>query len=153
MKKRLYRSRTDSVIAGVCGGVGEYLGVDSTLVRLVFVLAILTGMSLLVYPLLWIVMPRENLGDASTGELYSSATHEMAEQARNLGSAVSTGLRGSSRQSGVLMGAILVLVGLIFLLQNLDLYWLRSDLIWPLLLVVCGILLIQRRIGAARGGR
>ncbi len=57
MEKRLYRSRKESMIGGVCGGLAEYLGVDPTLVRILFVLAVLTGMTLLVYPVLWIVMP------------------------------------------------------------------------------------------------
>ncbi len=58
MEKRLYRSRKESMIAGVCGGLGKYLGVDPTLVRVLFVLAVMTGMTLLVYPLLWIVIPQ-----------------------------------------------------------------------------------------------
>ncbi len=59
MEKRLYRSRKESMIGGVCGGLGEYLGIDPTLVRILFVLAVMTGMTLLVYPLLWIVIPQQ----------------------------------------------------------------------------------------------
>jgi phage shock protein C len=60
MEKKLKRSRTDSMIAGVCGGLGEYFGMDPTVVRLVFVLlALLGGHGLLVYLILWVVMPRQ----------------------------------------------------------------------------------------------
>jgi len=55
---RLYRSRTDSKIAGVCGGLGEYFGVDSTWIRLLFVLFFfLGGSALLVYIIFWIIVP------------------------------------------------------------------------------------------------
>ncbi len=56
--KKLYRSRIDRRIAGVCGGLGEYFGMDSTWVRLLFVLFLLLGGSaLLVYIVMWIVVP------------------------------------------------------------------------------------------------
>jgi phage shock protein C len=56
--KRLTRSTTDKKVAGVCGGLAEYFNVDSTLVRLIFVLATLMGgPGLLLYIVLWVVMP------------------------------------------------------------------------------------------------
>lgn len=42
MKKKLYRSRKDAVFAGVCGGLAEYLGIDSTIVRLIWAILIMT---------------------------------------------------------------------------------------------------------------
>jgi phage shock protein C len=58
MDRKLYRSRTDSRIAGVCGGLGEFLGLDPTVVRLVFVLlALLGGHGILIYLIMWLVMP------------------------------------------------------------------------------------------------
>lgn len=57
---KLYRSRTDRKIAGVCGGLGEYFGIDSTFVRLFFVLAFfLGGASVLAYVVMWIIMPEQ----------------------------------------------------------------------------------------------
>ncbi|WP_298401849.1 PspC domain-containing protein [uncultured Chloroflexus sp.] len=58
---RLTRSATDSMIGGVCGGLARYFGIDSTIVRLVFVLAVLSGLSPLIYIVLWIIMPKEEL--------------------------------------------------------------------------------------------
>jgi len=57
--KRLYRSRTDRKIAGVLGGLGEYLNADPTVLRVLFlVLALVTGgATLLAYPIMWIVTP------------------------------------------------------------------------------------------------
>lgn len=60
MDTRLVRSRNDKLIAGVCGGIARALGVDSTVVRLVFVLSVFAvGVSPLIYVILWIVMPEE----------------------------------------------------------------------------------------------
>ena len=58
--KRLYRSRTDKVIAGVCGGLGEYFERDSTLFRVLFVLiAILSlGLGVIAYIAMWMIIPR-----------------------------------------------------------------------------------------------
>jgi len=56
--KKLYRSRKDTMIAGVCGGLGEYFGIDSTWIRLLFILFfILGGTTLLIYIVMWIIVP------------------------------------------------------------------------------------------------
>ncbi|MBI4438300.1 PspC domain-containing protein [Candidatus Woesearchaeota archaeon] len=57
--KRLYRSRTNRVFAGVCGGIGEYMGVDPTVIRVIAIVIILAsvGTGLLGYLLMWLVIP------------------------------------------------------------------------------------------------
>ena len=61
MEKTLRRSRTDKMVAGVCGGLGKYFGLDSTILRLVFVLLmIFAGTGLLAYLIMWLVIPYEN---------------------------------------------------------------------------------------------
>ena len=59
--KQLRRSRTDRVVAGVCGGFARYLGLDPVLVRVLYVIAtFLTGGALLLgYLVIWLVMPEE----------------------------------------------------------------------------------------------
>jgi phage shock protein C len=58
MQKRLHRSRTERMIAGVCGGLAEYFNIDPTLVRVLWVLAVLlAGTGVLAYIILWILMP------------------------------------------------------------------------------------------------
>lgn len=60
MEKKLYRSRTDKKLAGVCGGLGQYFGIDATLVRLAFVIFCLMGGSgILVYIICALVMKEE----------------------------------------------------------------------------------------------
>ena len=55
--KRLYKSRTNRVLCGVCGGIGEYFGIDPTIVRLLCVLLGCTG--LILYIIAAIIMPEE----------------------------------------------------------------------------------------------
>jgi phage shock protein C len=63
--RRLYRSRTNRKLAGVCGGLAQYFNTDATLIRvLTVVLALLGGPGLVIYLVLWIVVPGEPLGVA-----------------------------------------------------------------------------------------
>lgn len=58
MARKLYRSRTEKMLGGVCGGLGELLDIDPTIVRLVFVLlALWGGGGLLIYIILWLIAP------------------------------------------------------------------------------------------------
>lgn len=59
MGRRLYLSDTNKKLGGVCGGVGEYFGIDPTIVRLLWFLSIfLSGIGILAYFIAWIIMPR-----------------------------------------------------------------------------------------------
>lgn len=59
-RKRLYRSRTNRTVAGVCGGLAEYFNIDVTFVRLLFiVLALFGGSGLVLYGLMWLFVPEE----------------------------------------------------------------------------------------------
>lgn len=60
MEKKLYKSNTDKKLCGVCGGIAEYLNIDSTVVRLVMVFAaVFAGCGLLAYILAAIIMPQK----------------------------------------------------------------------------------------------
>ena len=67
MARRLYRSQTEKMIGGVCGGLGEVLDVDPTIVRVVFVLlGLLGGHGILLYIILWLIMPRQDQVESET---------------------------------------------------------------------------------------
>jgi len=58
--KKLYRSKKNRMIAGVCGGIGEYFNTDPTLIRLLWVIFVLAGGSgILAYIIAWIIIPEE----------------------------------------------------------------------------------------------
>jgi len=59
MKKKLYRSKKDKMIAGVCGGIAEYFDVDPTLIRLLTVIFVLLGgAGVVAYIIAWIIIPK-----------------------------------------------------------------------------------------------
>lgn len=65
--KKLYRSRKDSKIAGVCGGIAEYFNVDSTIVRLLAVLTIFFGGGgIIAYLIAWLIVPLEPIEEESS---------------------------------------------------------------------------------------
>jgi len=60
MTKRLYRSRTNKMIAGVCGGLGDFFELDPTLIRLAAVVLVLAaGAGILAYIVAWIIVPQQ----------------------------------------------------------------------------------------------
>jgi phage shock protein C len=54
---KLYRSRTDRKIGGVCGGIGEYFGIDPILIRLIWILFAISGGGFIAYLIAWLVIP------------------------------------------------------------------------------------------------
>lgn len=61
-KKRLTRS-DDKMIGGFCAGLAEYLDIDPTIVRIVWVLMVLfAGFGILLYVILWLIMPKQQIG-------------------------------------------------------------------------------------------
>ncbi len=147
MNRRLYRSRTDTVIGGVAAGLANYLNADPALIRIAWaILVVVTGgAALIVYIVCWIVVPEEPEvavepeTDPVTGEVVTPA----AEPSQ-------TAARSSSGTAGVVFGIGLVVVGVWFLLRDAlpDIDW---ALIWPLVLVGIGALILvtsmRRRAG------
>ena len=64
--RQLTRSETNKRIAGVCGGIGEYFGIDPVLVRIGFVVAGIMFWGILLYVVLWVVLPRGQPGNGAT---------------------------------------------------------------------------------------
>ena len=79
--QRLMRSRNDKIVAGVAGGIAQYLAVDPVFVRLAFVVAGFSGIGVLLYPVLWLIMPAE--GGSSPAP--DQALDEMRQQAARVG--------------------------------------------------------------------
>lgn len=58
--KKLYRSRNEKMIAGVCAGLADYFGIDPTIVRVIFIVLVFAGLGgILVYAILWVITPEE----------------------------------------------------------------------------------------------
>lgn len=115
---RLHRSTTDKMVAGVCGGLGQYFGVDPIWFRLGFVVTTLIGgTGLIIYVVAWIVLPAAAPGDETTA-----------------------GAKGIGPEGSVIAGVALVGIGLM-LLANTFLPWF-GKVVWPLAVVIAGVGLI-----------
>lgn len=80
--KRLYRSRSNRMLGGVCAGLGEFFDIDPTLVRLFFVFAfLLGGHGFLVYLALWLVVPEEPASQAVVTQTSSTEDAQLETEA------------------------------------------------------------------------
>lgn len=157
-KKKLYRSKTDSVIAGVCGGLAEYFEIDSTIVRIIFViLAIWGGIGIILYIIGALIIPYRDGKSLASGEKSKETNEKIKEKAEEFSETVKTVAsdfkdnindKNVERRGGVVFGLILLLLGIMFLLRNFF-SWFDFDIFWPLILIIIGILLIA---GAGRRG-
>lgn len=144
MTDRLKRSRRDRVLGGVCGGLARYLRIEVSLVRLFFVVLTLgDGIGLILYLILWAVVPMEAEWEEATVEQSSEAEARSSVMA-----GVDSRPRGPALQW---VGAALIVLGGYHLLRNLGFEWLRwldFNLIWPVLLIGAGVVVLVRREGA-----
>src|SRR5919199_4795452 len=88
-QRQIRRSSTDRMLGGVCGGLAQYLGVDSTLVRLAFVLLAMSGVSPLVYLVLWVVIPSDASTAGSWTQQVQQSVGEIQERATTVAQEVS----------------------------------------------------------------
>lgn len=154
MGNKLYRSRSDRMIWGVCGGLAEYFGIDPTIVRTIAVLlAFASGAGILAYIILAIVVPLENSQVTEPKDVIKENVEEMKETASKLGreirsTFVSKEGRSEERAKGRrrrrnTVGIFLVVIGILFLLASFDLlWWLRWSYLWPLILIAIGLMII-----------
>jgi phage shock protein C len=129
---RLYRSRDDKILGGVCGGLARYLGVSAVLIRILFVLlALANGLGILIYLALWVLIP---VGESTRSMAEAANPFEVSSEDRASHEATNRAMVG---------GAVLVAVGLLLLLKNLGvLVWFRWDMVAPLMLVVVGAIVV-----------
>lgn len=137
MQPRLTRSTTESMVAGVCGGLAEYFNIDPVIVRLIFVLVTLTsGLGLPVYLVLWILMPKASAEHSATGETVNlSLPQDVPPDAY----APPSTPRGRSWRT---LGLILIGIGALVLLEQVGI---DMSLIFPALLIAAGVILLRRK--------
>ena len=151
MNTMLYRSESDRILGGVCGGLGIYLSIDPTFVRLFFALLFFgSGVGLLAYLALWIIMPSESSDNAkrSLEENFKDSGKNFSERVRTLGEEFGESIRKPHPKAGVIVGIALMTLGSILFIENLGISWLRwvsFEVFWPLLLITGGIVILKRR--------
>lgn len=155
MEKRLYRNESDKMIAGVCSGLAEYFDMEVTWMRIIFVFAFIFGFSgFIIYLILWIVIPPRPVIPNYSGFTTDYRVYEDRPGApRAAGEPVPTPMppymarRTPGTGKGRLVaGLILIGLGAYFLLDEFDIipYWVDLGRLWPLAIIVLGLLLITR---------
>jgi len=146
MENRLYRSRTDVILGGVCAGLGKYLHIDTTLVRLAFILITLAGgIGVLAYIIMWIVVPQEQSPQSSQPEVLDE--HVLRERAGAMRDEFVDAVRKPNPNALKIIGLGLVIYGGYLILQQFHipwLSWLSGGTIWAVVLIAAGIVLILR---------
>lgn len=169
MSKKLYRSRDDRMIAGVCGGLADYFNVDSSLVRLaVLFIFLFQGVGLIAYIIAWLVMSEEPvkneyrmpddyyIEDSKNTDNLDQDQEPRTESEEQKNKEYESRKRKekeyyqqyqeqsseNSNNRRKLFAVIMILVGSIFLIDIWipNLYW---EKYWPLILVAAGVLMLK----------
>ena len=120
-QRRLYRSRTDRMLGGVAGGLGDYFAVDPVLIRLAWVALAFAGIGVLAYIAAWIIVPEEPVGETAG---VPAATRPPRR----------SGDRAGAR---IVFGSVLIAIGSLLLLD-----WVLPDvdrLLWPRAIIAAGV--------------
>ena len=132
-QRRLYRNQTNKVVAGVCSGLGEYLNVDTTIVRLVWILlTFLGGSGIIAYLIAYFIIPEKPIESSGT----------MPQQIHDF-----TAVR--------VFGFLFVAAGIAILLDNLDIlsfhrwWYMSEDFVFPGFLILVGIYFLAKRKGTS----
>ena len=160
MENKLYRSRKDRMLFGVCGGLGKFFGIDSTIVRIVFVLLAFTGFGILAYIVIAIIAPLEESHQKTPQGIIEENANEIKETANKLGNDIRNTFTSKGKESeeeaakeqtrrNNALGIVIIVIGIICLL---GVFHLLSWINWwggigAVALIGLGVLLI---VGAGR---
>jgi phage shock protein C len=147
-EKTLYRSFNNRKIAGVAGGLAEHFNIDPVIIRIAFVFAALCGGGgLLIYIILWIVIPEYSIYSNTTASAETSNSETTNNNTTlNMESQFEPKKEKRNRHGNLTGGLILITLGILFLIArfvpNIDF----GDL-WPVILIVVGITVLLRNVG------
>ena len=143
--KRLHKSRKDKVISGICGGIGEYFGIDPVLIRVIAVLLFFFGgVGVIAYIVGIIIIPVEPL-QADNNEKEEIEKKEAPKEKEPY--------EYKHTDTGALIiGIVFLIAGFMFLMRNFNFFdfhfwWIRDQIrlfFWPGILVALGVLLVLK---------
>jgi len=153
MTKKLFRSTTDKMIGGVAGGLAEYFDIDTTLIRVLFIVVVfLGGGGIIAYIILWIVVPEKpyelpNTPSAQTSPEDESSSGFSSDENKsdsfsvNNGSIAEPVARTSNKQLWIAI--VLIVIGGLLLVDNMFPRF-DFDSYWPVILIAIGIGLLLK---------
>jgi len=126
MSKRLYKSGTEKVIDGVCGGIADYFGIDPTLVRLLWIASIFAGgAGIILYIIAMIIIPTEPYQQSQNSQAqsgssynYNPQTGEKMYDVSSDGKVKRDNDESVSSMVKVIIGAVFLLMGMYFIANN-----------------------------------
>lgn len=142
MNKRLYRKESNRVLGGVCAGLGDYLGIDPLFIRIFFVVWTIVGeLSVLIYMVLWLIIPRSEDEQAFRAENLGARFYQLAQEVREV-------VHEPSAQLITFAGAGLIGWGIYSLLERLTNFpWVLREytwFLWPALLILAGVIVLGK---------
>jgi phage shock protein C len=130
-QQQLLRRSRDRVIAGVCGGLGRYLGIDPVLVRIAALLLLFaSGVGILLYIIGWIAIPEEAGEAGDAGVAGAQPVRDVDE--------------GERTRGAVVLGLAFVALGIFFLLDEAWPDFLSWEYVWPVALIAVGLAIVLR---------
>ncbi|MBQ8222677.1 MAG: PspC domain-containing protein [Bacteroidales bacterium] len=144
--KKLERNPMNKVIGGVCSGLADYFNLDIALVRVAFVIAgLFASFGFWLYIILWIVLPENGSQRTTDSRQQSSQTQWSADDSsyttNGSNNQTEENESNSKKTTSIIAGASIILIGLIFLVNNfVPISWVWK--LWPLILVVIGMVMI-----------
>jgi len=150
--KRLYRSNTDRMISGVCGGLAKYFNLDPVLIRVLAVLITLltSGGGIIAYIIMAIIVPAENSTAANTDDVVRENAEDLKTTAQKFGDDFKSAAErhephnpSSRSYAGLIAGLILIGIGILALSASLGWFtWNWIAWAWPIILILIGVLIL-----------
>lgn len=144
--KKLYRSQRDKILFGVCGGLGDYFEIDTTIVRIACILlTLVSGVGIIAYIVFLLIVPKEiSEEEVSRSENLKEFATATSNHAKRIIAEAKETQWGEQRK---MFGGILILIGFFLLVQKLfhlfDWWWM-GKIFWPVLIMFFGLLLLIR---------
>ncbi|MDD2211373.1 MAG: PspC domain-containing protein [Desulfitobacteriaceae bacterium] len=141
MTERLYRSERDKMIAGVCGGLAKYFRIDSALIRLVALIALLAGgVGFFAYLIAWIIIPV----DSEQQDIYAADSKTWEKINEVAADEFKPGPFAEEHDKRTRLGGIILIVlGCLFLMDSWFPFFSFSKM-WPLILILIGCVILWR---------
>ena len=141
--KKIYRNQTNELVAGVCSGLADYFEIDATLVRIIFVvLGIGGGSGVLIYLVLWFVIPANEV--VEKGERLEKVGKEIEGKVKTVAKEIKKEVK-TEKRSGDFLGMVLVILGGVLLVEKIAPRFINWEYFWPIMMVVLGGYLIFRK--------
>jgi phage shock protein C len=163
MEHRLYRSKHNRVLLGVCGGIAEYFQIDPVIIRIIAVLLIIPGVfpAIIAYFVLALIIPVEGSASSSPRDNIRENVNEIRDTGIGIGEEIRSTFKSSetktegpgqpvpvtppqprpdSNRALWVLGLIIVIIGLFFLLINVFGWFWRF--LWPIVLIAVGLIII-----------